>query len=101
MDNSFRRYQNLLTTYIDSRALPVLYNNWTSFRRHYHTLNHLDDVIKYIEKFHDRVNQEKFEQVILAGVGRQTIARALPASEDLLLATALLPSARWLNPIRN
>ena len=66
MDNPFKRYRNLLTTYIDSGAIFVLYKNWNSPKRHYHNMDHLKSVIGGIEKWSDRLTREEYEQLILA-----------------------------------
>ena len=66
INNPFRRYQNLLKTYISPGAIPFLYKNWTAPSRHWHDLTHLDEVIKYIEKWRHQLTMDEFEQLILA-----------------------------------
>ena len=65
-NNPFIRYQNLLKEHIDPRSIPVLYGHWTAPSRYYHNIDHLNDIIAYIQKFSHRVNRDEFEQLILA-----------------------------------
>lgn len=64
--NPFEKYHYLLEKYIDPRAIPVLYAYWSSGDRHWHTMDHLIDIIAYIEKFRRQLNMDEFEQLILA-----------------------------------
>ena len=66
INNPFHRYQNLLKEYVNHRTIPLLYNNWTKIGRYYHNLDHLNDVISYIEKWRHRFTRSEFEQLILA-----------------------------------
>ncbi len=66
INNPFIRYQNLLKTYIDPRAIPILHGHWSKPSRYYHNVDHLNDIITYIEKFRHRFNTDEFEQLILA-----------------------------------
>lgn len=66
INNPFQKYQNLLKEYINHRTIPLLYNNWTKPGRYYHNLDHLNDVISYIEKWKHRFTRSEFEQLILA-----------------------------------
>ena len=65
-NNPFIRYQNLLKTYIDPKAVFVLYEYWSKPDRYWHNLDHLNDMITYIEKSRHRFEREVFEQLILA-----------------------------------
>lgn len=47
---SFLKYKSFLEHYIKKDYIGVLLQNWNNSNRKYHTFNHLDNVIKYIEK---------------------------------------------------
>lgn len=66
VNDPFQRYRNLLKTYIRPQSIPILYKNWTNSSRHWHTLDHLEDVISYVEKWKHRFTRSEFEQLILA-----------------------------------
>ena len=66
VNNPFHKYQNLLRTYIKPQTIPVLYGEWTQRLRYWHNLDHLNDIITYIEKWRHRLNRSEFEQLILA-----------------------------------
>lgn len=64
--NPFHRYQNLLKEYIRPQTVPILYGHWTSHDRYWHNLDHLNDIIAYIERWSHRFNKSEFDQLILA-----------------------------------
>jgi len=66
VNNPFERYQNLLETYIDSRSIPVLWENWNQYSRHYHSIEHLKSVIAGIERWKYRLTRSEFDQLVLA-----------------------------------
>jgi len=66
MDNPFSRYQNLLRTYIKPQTIPILYKLWTDRSRVYHNINHLNEVLQYIQRYAYKFNQDEFEQLVLA-----------------------------------
>jgi len=66
VNNPFYRYSNLLKEYIYPGAIPVLWKNWNDQRRAYHNIDHLDRVLKEIEKWNYRFSRDEFEQLVLA-----------------------------------
>jgi pantetheine-phosphate adenylyltransferase len=66
VNNPFYRYKNLLKDYIDPRAAKVLWDNWNDHRRGYHNMDHLDNMIRSIERRKERLTEEEFHQLILA-----------------------------------
>jgi len=65
-DNPFYRYKNLLKEYILPNAIPVLWKNWNDPRRAYHNMDHLDRMIKQLERNVHNFSRSEFEQLILA-----------------------------------
>lgn len=65
-DNPFYRYRNLLKEYILPNAIPVLWKNWNDPRRAYHNMDHLDRMIKQLERNVHNFSRSEFEQLILA-----------------------------------
>jgi predicted metal-dependent HD superfamily phosphohydrolase len=66
VNNPFQKYRNLLNTYIDQRSIPVLWNNWNHYKRHYHTVEHLKELIAGIERWRHRLTRAEYDQLILA-----------------------------------
>ena len=66
MDNPFQRYQNLLQAYIKPQTIPALYKLWTDRSRVYHNIDHLNEVLRYIQRHAYKFNQDEFEQLVLA-----------------------------------
>jgi len=84
VNNPFHRYQNLLKAYILPNSIPVLWNNWNDPKRAYHNIDHLERVLKGIEKWHYRFTQDEFEQLVLAAFFHDAIydARNPDGNED-------------------
>lgn len=66
MTNPFERYEYLLQKYIDAKFIPILYECWVNGARHWHNLDHVNDMINYIERSRYQLKKEVFEQLILA-----------------------------------
>lgn len=92
VNNPFQKYSNLLRTYIRPQTIPVLYGYWTSRARYWHNIDHLNDIITYIERWRHRLNRSEFEQLILAAffhdaiydttVGKQNEAKSKKLFRD-------------------
>jgi len=66
--NPFKRYQKLLEHYLKESATDILINYWTQPERKYHDINHLNDVITYIEENGRNVSSTpQFDALILSG----------------------------------
>ena len=46
----FYKYRNILSRYVNEYSINLLQRNWSDRSRHYHNVDHLNNVIKYIEK---------------------------------------------------
>jgi len=63
----FQKYYNFLIQYIDSNKIYKLFLNWVNYKRKYHGLNHLKDILNYIEnKRYFILNHEEYAILILA-----------------------------------
>lgn len=84
INNPFHKYRNLLKEYIKPQTIPLIYNNWTKTSRYYHNLDHLNEVITYIEKWKHRFTRSEFEQLILAAFFHDAIydPRSPETNED-------------------
>lgn len=82
INNPFQRYQNLLKTYIKPEIIPVLYKNWIAINRYWHNLTHLNEVIKYIEKWCNQLNRDEFEQLILAAFFHDVIYKTINKAKN-------------------
>lgn len=66
MNNPFEVYKTILDTYIDPNSIPHIYSAWNESHRHYHGMNHLKDILSYIEKNRIGLNSIKYDILVLA-----------------------------------
>lgn len=67
--NPFKAFGSILNQHISEKAIPILERNWRDNSRHYHSITHLVDILKSIEKnihFNELTAYEKHVLVIAA-----------------------------------
>lgn len=64
--NAFILYQDLLSKYISKEIIWLLQNEWNKPHRFYHNVNHLNDILTYINSYKYMLNTEHYDALILA-----------------------------------
>lgn len=62
----FKNYKNILEKYIDQNAHILIENSWKEPHRIYHNVNHLIDILKYIEERRFQLNPIHYDILILS-----------------------------------
>jgi predicted metal-dependent HD superfamily phosphohydrolase len=65
MINPFKHYKKILEEYLHSKTIPFLENAWNEPHRKYHSINHLNEVLEYIEQ-NFNVHTIDYDSLILA-----------------------------------
>lgn len=62
----FIKYQDILSEYISTGSVETLKNNWQHHRRHYHNLQHLSDILDYLEQYNYEFSPVIWNSLVLA-----------------------------------
>ena len=65
MTNPFKTYSNILNKYLFKETIPYIEKAWNEPHRDYHNINHLNDIIAYIENKRFNLSPDQFDALIL------------------------------------